>query len=153
MAIFIIMFSSPADQDNIPRGELCIMKVKNLRLFSESEGKGLVGCMLSIVLLAMIIFLGITLGPIYYNNLNLESDVKTEVSRAGARFSDNEAMIKDIIALARRNEIRLTRQNIKIERFAGQVHIKVNYSVPVDLLVTDRDLNFEIKVSSFVGSL
>jgi hypothetical protein len=153
MAIFIIMFSYPADQDNIPRGELCIMKAKSFRLFSESEGKGLIGCMLSIVLLAMIVFLGITLGPVYYNNLNFESDVKTEVSRAGARFIDNEALVKNIIDLARRNEIRLTRQNIKVERFAGQVHIKINYSVPVDLLATERDLNFEIKVSSFVGSL
>jgi hypothetical protein len=153
MAIFIMMFSSPADQDNIPRGELCTMKEKHLRLFSESEGKGLIGCMLSIVLLAMIIFLGITLGPIYYNNLNLESDLKTEVSRAGARSYDNEAMIKDILDLARRNEIRLTRQNIKVERFAGQVHIKINYSVPVDLLVAERNFDFEIKVSSFIGSL
>jgi hypothetical protein len=147
------MFPSPADQDNIPRGKLCIMKPKRFRLFYESEGKGLIGCVLSIVLLAAIIFLGITLGPIYYNNLNFESDLKTEVSRAGARFVDNEAMIKDIMDLAKRNEIQLTRQNIKVERFAGQVHIKVNYSVPVDLLVKEQDFNFEIKVSSFIGSL
>jgi hypothetical protein len=129
------------------------MKAKRLRLFSESEGKGLIGCMLSIVLLALIVFLGITLGPIYYNNLNFESDVKTEVSRAGARSIDNEAIIKDTLDLARRNEITLTRQNIKVERFAGQLHIKINYSVPVDLLVMDRDFDFEIKVSSFIGSL
>jgi hypothetical protein len=147
------MFSTPADQDNIPRGELCAMEPKSLRLFSESEGKGLIGCVLSIALLAAAIFVGITLGPIYYNNLNFESDVKTEVSRAGARFSDNEAVIKNIIDLAKRNEIRLTRQDVKIERFAGQVHIKVNYSVPVDLLVMERDWNFEIHVSSFIGSL
>jgi hypothetical protein len=150
---FIIEFSSPVDQDNIPRGELCIMRPKSLRLFYESDGKGLIGCMLSIVLLAIIIFLGITLGPIYYNNLNFESDLKTEVSRAGARFFDNEVVIKDIIDLARRNEIRLKRENVKVERYAGQVHIRVNYSVPVDLLLTDRDLNFEVKVSSFTGAL
>jgi hypothetical protein len=129
------------------------MKPKSLRLYSDSEGKGIIGCVLSIVILGVIIFLGITLGPIYYSNLTFESDVKTEVARAGARFIDSDALAKNIIDLARRNEIRLTRENIKVERFAGQVHIRINYSVPVDLLVVDRDLNFEIKVSSFVGAI
>jgi hypothetical protein len=143
-----------ADQDSIPRGELCIMKSKSLRrLFYESEGKGLIGCFLSIVLLLAAAFFAITLGPVYYNNLNFESDVKTEVSRAGARFFDNEAVIKNVMDLARRNEIRLSRENIQVERYAGQVHIKLEYSVPVDLLVTERDWTFKINVSSFIGSL
>jgi hypothetical protein len=129
------------------------MTPKSLRLIHDTDGKGLIGCLLSIVLLALIIFLGISLGPIYYNNLNFESDLKTEVSRAGARAFDNEVMIKDIISLARKNDIQLTRQNIKVERYAGQVHIQVHYSIPVDLLLTDRDFNFEIKVSSFTGAL
>jgi hypothetical protein len=130
------------------------MKSKILRrLFYESEGKGLIGCILSIVLFAAVVFFGITLGPIYYNNFNFESDLKTEVSRAGARSLDNETMIKDILDLAKRNEIRLTRQDIQMDRYAGQLHLKVNYSVSVDLLVIQRDFNFQISASSFVGSL
>jgi hypothetical protein len=147
------MYLSPADQNNIPRGELRTMTPKSIRLLSETEGKGIIGCMLSIVLMAMVLFLGITLGPIYYNKLNLESDLKTEVSRAGARYLDNEIVIKDVIDLARRSDIKITRENVKVERFAGQVHIRVNYSVPADLLVMDQDFNFEIKVSSFTGAL
>ncbi len=130
------------------------MKSKNLhRLYHESEGKGLIGCMFSIALLVVAIFLGIVLGPAYYNNLNFESDVKTEVSRAGAHLFDTETMAKDILDLARRNEINLKRQDIQVERSAGKLHVTVSYSVPVDLLVTKRQLNFEIDVSTFVGSL
>jgi hypothetical protein len=130
------------------------MKSESLRrLFYESEGKGLIGCMLSIVLLAAAVFCAITLGPVYYNNLNFESDVKTEVSRAGAHIADNETVIKNIMDLAKRNEIRLSRQDIKVERYAGQVHIKLEYSVPVDLLVIERNWTFKINVSSFIGSL
>jgi hypothetical protein len=122
-------------------------------LLVESDGKGLVGCMLSIVLLIIAGFLGITLGPVYYNNFNFEADIKSEVSRAGAHIYDNETVIKDIIALAKKDEIRIKKEDISLERFAGQVHIKVNYSVPVDLLFFERNLNFEVSVSSFIGSL
>jgi hypothetical protein len=130
------------------------MKSKNLnRLFHESEGKGLIGCLLSIVLFGIAVFLAIALGPIYYNNLNFESDVKTEVSKAAAHITSTETMVKDILDLARRNEINLKRQDIQIERYAGQIHVTVDYSVPVDLLVTKHDFNFKISLSSFVGSL
>jgi hypothetical protein len=130
------------------------MKSTNLnRLFHESEGKGLLGCLISIVLLGVAVFLAITLGPIYYSNLNFESDVKTEVHRAAAHALSSDTMVKDILDLARRNEISLKKQNIQIERYAGQVHVTVDYSVPVDLLVIDHDFIFKITVSSFIGSL
>jgi hypothetical protein len=130
------------------------MKSKNLsRLIHESEGKGLLGCLVSIVLFGVAVFLAITLGPIYYNNLNFESDVKTEVSRAAAHILSSDAIVKDILDLARKNEISLKKQNIQIERYAGQIDVTVDYSVPVDLLVIERDFNFKINVSSFVGSL
>ena len=81
----------------------------------------------------------------------LESDVKTEVSRAGAHFLDDDTITKDILAMAKKNEIRLTNQNISIDRFAGQVHINVHYAVPVNLIVFHHDLMFQINASSFIG--
>ena len=62
-------------------------------------------------------------------------------------------MIKDLIDLAKRNEIRLTRENISIDRFAGQVHLTIRYSVPVDFILFEHDLSFKIDESSFVGTL
>jgi hypothetical protein len=47
----------------------------------------------------------------------------------------------------------LTRQNISIERFAGQVHIRVHYSVRVDFIIFERDLTFKNEGSTFVGTL
>jgi hypothetical protein len=66
---------------------------------------------------------------------------------------DNDQVIRDILALAKRNEIRITREDIKVERFAGQLHIRVNYSVPVDFIVLEHDLDFKIEASSFIGAL
>jgi hypothetical protein len=129
------------------------MKTSLLRELRSSEGKGVIGCLLSIVMLAVAIYLGIVLFPIYYSNFNFENDVKTVASRAGAHFLDNQQITKDILSLAKRNEIRIKREDIKLERFAGQLHIRVDYSVPVDFIIMERDLNFEIEASSFIGTL
>jgi len=122
-------------------------------ILRKCEGKGLLGCAVFIVLMGVLIVLVIKLGPIYYSNFNFESEVKTEASRAGARFTDDETIIRDLMAMAKRNDIRLKRENIGVERFAGQIHIEVRYTVPVDFLFLKRDINFQIKASSFVGSL
>jgi hypothetical protein len=129
------------------------MKSKCIRQLQGNEGKGMIGCVLLIVVIGVAIYLGIVLAPIYYANFNLESGVKTEISRAGAHFLDNETVIKDILDLARRNEVRLRREDISVDRFAGQVHLTIHYSVPVDFILFERNLNFEIKESSFIGTL
>ena len=129
------------------------MRTENFRRLHDPEGKGVVGCVLLIVVLGAAIYFGIVLAPLYYANFNFESGIKTEVSRAGAHFLDDDTIVKDIMDLARRNEIRLTSQNISVDRFAGQVHIKVSYSVPVDFILFDHNLTFNIDVSSFVGTL
>jgi hypothetical protein len=129
------------------------MKSNCLRRLRDPEGKGMLGCIVMIVLFAVAIYLGIVLAPIYYANFNFESAVKTEVSRAGARSLDNEAIIRDIMDLAKRDEIRIDREDISIDRFAGQVHVAVHYTVPVNFIVFDHDIEFNITGSSFIGSL
>ncbi len=130
-----------------------VYSYQTLKPLRNSEGKGLLGCLIVLVLLGIAVFLGATLGPVYYVNSNFESDVKIAASRAGARFYNDETIIRDIMDLARRHEIPLKEESIKIERFAGQVHITVRYTVPVDLMVYQHNLVFEITASSFVGTL
>jgi hypothetical protein len=138
-----------------PKGYMMNLAIKqdsvwNLR---KQDGKGMLGCMLALALLFVGSVMGIRIFPTYYAHKSFQTDVRTEVSRAGAQFLDDETVMKNIIALARRNEIRLTRNNVKLERFAGQVHITVKYTGPVDFFVFKRDMEFEIEASSFVGKL
>lgn len=126
------------------------MKSMDLR---SSEGKGLIGCIAALVLFAVAVYLGITLGPIYYANFNFENGVKTTASRAGARFLNDEQIVSEIMDLARRDEIRIKKEDVTVDRFAGQVHIQVNYAVPVNFIVFEKDLNFEVEASSFIGTL
>ena len=122
------------------------------RLRAE-EGKGTAGCLFFLLLTAVALFVGIRVGPDYYSYKGFETDVQTEVSRAGANFADEESVVRNILALARKNEIRLKRENIKMEHFAGKVHVTVKYTVQIDLIVYQRDVDYEVKASSFVGRL
>ncbi len=144
---------TPGRSENNPPGESGNMKPKGLRSLRNSEGKGFLGCVVALVLFGVAVYLGIVLGPIYYSNFNFEAEVKTTASRAGARFFDDEAIIKEIMDMAKRNEIRLERQNIKVDRFAGKLHIVVNYSVPVDFVLFEHDVSFNVDAVSLVGTL
>jgi hypothetical protein len=113
----------------------------------------MLGCIVMLVLIAVAIYLAVVLAPIYYANFSFESAVKTEVSRAGARSLDNELITRDIMDLARKEDVRIKREDISIDRYAGQIHIAVHYSVPVNFIILERDVQFDIKATSFVGSL
>ena len=119
----------------------------------SAEGKGMSGCMIFIVVLFVAILIGFQIVPDYYSYASFESDVKTEASRAGAHSLDEETIITDILDLARKNEVRLTRENIQVEHLAGQVFITVRYSVPKDFIGYQHKMQFEIKASSYIGRL
>lgn len=119
----------------------------------DPAGKGILGCVFFLVIAAAAVFVGIRLVPIYYTNSNLESAISTEVSRAGANFLNDDAIIKDVLDLGKRYEVPLTRENVKVEHFAGQIHITVQYTALADLGFYKRNIDFTIEASSFVGRL
>ena len=130
------------------------MQTRSKRVSGRSEdGKGSLGCIVSILLAGAAILIGVRVGPPYFAYKGLEGDVKTEVSRAGARFFNNDVLKQNILDVAKKNEIRLKDENVKVDRFAGQIHVVIEYSVPVDLIVTRHTFDFKIKASSFVGTL
>jgi hypothetical protein len=117
------------------------------------DGKGTSGCILFLLLSVLAGFVAMRVGPDFYAYKSFEGEVKTEVSRAGAHFADDETLLNNLVFLAKKNEIRVARENVKIERFAGQVHVTVRYTVPVDLVFYQREIEYEIKASSYVGRL
>jgi hypothetical protein len=143
----------PGRSENRPPGESEVMKSQGLRSLSSSEGKGMFGCIVALICFGIGVYLAIAIGPHYYSNFNFEAEVKTIVSRAATHAYNDEEIIKDVIDMAKRNEIKIERENINISRFAGQLEIKVNYAIPVDFVIFERDINFHINASSFIGGL
>jgi hypothetical protein len=117
------------------------------------EGKGTLGCLFFLVLLAAMTLFTVKAGPPYFAYRGLEGDVTTEASRAGAHFFSNDVIIQNVLDVARKNEVPLKKENIKVERFAGRLSIVVEYRVPVDFILFTRTIDFSIKASSFIGTL
>jgi hypothetical protein len=122
-------------------------------LQKNCDGKGTLGCLVSLLLLGAMILITVQAGPPYFAYRGLEGDVKTEVSRAGARFYSDEVLIQNILDVAKKNEISLKKEDIKVERIAGQVQVVIHYSVPIDFIFLQRTVGFNIKASSFIGTL
>jgi hypothetical protein len=129
------------------------MKSDRQSLLNNVEGKGIVGCLVFIVLLGVTIFLSIELIPVYYSYYSMESEVKKEISKAGARSMRDEEIVGNLLEVAKRNDVPLKKEDITIERIAGQIIIDINYAVPTDFVVFKHDLTFQIRTSSFVGAI
>jgi hypothetical protein len=132
------------------------MNIRTSDTLMNAEGKGFLGCMIAIILMAAIIFAGVKLGPIYYSDYLFEEDLKNLTSQAGARYISDDEITEDILQLAKKNKINIkqkdAKKDIEIKRFAGQVHINVRYYVPVNFLIFKKTLKFEIKLSSFTAA-
>jgi hypothetical protein len=132
------------------------MNIRTSDTLMNAEGKGFLGCMIAIILMAAIIFAGVKLSPIYYSDYLFEEDLKNLTSQAGARYISDDEITEDILQLAKKNKINIkqkdAKKDIEIKRFAGQVHINVRYYVPVNFLIFKKTLKFEIKLSSFTAA-
>jgi hypothetical protein len=130
------------------------MKANISGIALDSEGKGFLGCMIAIILIAAMVFAAVKVGPIYYANYVFDEDLKNITSLSGASFKTNDDITEAVLQAARERNIKITPESarsgdVKIERYAGQLHITVKYSVPVDFLIFRKTLRFEIRNSSF----
>ena len=124
-----------------------------IHFLKNCEGKGALGCLFFLVLLGGMTLFAVQAGPPYFAYRSLEGDVKTEVSRAGAHLYSNDVLVQNILDIAKNNEILLKKEDIKVERFAGQVQVVIHYTLPVDFIFFARTFDFDIKASSFIGRL
>lgn len=119
----------------------------------DCQGKGALGCLGSLLILVVMIVVGSRVAPPYFSYKSLQADVGTEISKAGAHYFTDEVLVQNIVDVAKKNEVRLKRDDVKVERFAGQVQVSVQYHVPVDLIIFQHTFEFNIKASSYIGTL
>lgn len=111
--------------------------------------------MITLLLFAVAGYIGIKVGPVYYNAQEFEDALQVEGVKAGAHFYTDEVIREDVMRLARSFEIPIAEENVKISRAAGQVIIAVEYSVPVEFEVIGYThiFRFTARTKNLVGSL
>ena len=128
------------------------MYIPNNSFKSGDEGKGAIGCIFALLLMVIALFLAIKLGPPYMSHYEFKGEFKQAVSRVAARGMVEENIIKEMIATAEKNKIVLKSENIQIRRFAGQLIITVEYTIPVDFIFMERELRFKLEESSWTAT-
>jgi hypothetical protein len=67
---------------------------QRISTWGNCDGKGTFGCLVSIALLGLMVLFTVKTGPPFFSYKSLESDVKTEISRAGSHFFSNEVITR-----------------------------------------------------------
>jgi len=126
------------------------MKSSTSRFHKSEEGKSSLGCISFIVMMVIVVFLGFKFVPVLYNNSSLDGELKRETSRLGANgYKDQNAVIQNIVKLAEKNGVRITKDDVKISRFSGTMYIDINYEVPIDLIFFTYTKSFHLRGESF----
>jgi len=108
-----------------------------------AEASGRFQALLSLALLAAVIFVAVKTVPAYYNNFQLQDHIRQLTAQVAARNRPvTPAEVEsEVIAFAQDHGIQLVPDNVKVT-IAHHVTIEVDYTVPVDLRVYTLRLHF-----------
>ena len=95
-----------------------------------------------VLVLAILVYLGVKLVPIYLHDQELQRFVADVARRPAARAASDDVLRSWVLAKAADLELPVTSNNIRIQRAPGTVHLDVRYIVHVDLPLYTVDLHF-----------
>ncbi|HUE20737.1 MAG TPA: hypothetical protein VMQ86_03600 [Bryobacteraceae bacterium] len=95
-----------------------------------------------VAVLAILVFLGVRLIPIYLHNQELQQFVEDVTHRAAAPTSSDDVLRSWVLSKAADLELPVVADDVHIQRTADSVHIDVRYFVRVNLPLYTVDLHF-----------
>ena len=117
------------------------------------HGKGNVGCLLSLILLAAFSYAVYQIVPVYYHANEFHSAAEREVDRVAAKYLDDALLRKNIMNIAAANQIPLEEKNLQIIRTPNQMVVNIKYFVPVRFPMYVHTFSFDIRLTSVMGAL
>jgi hypothetical protein len=95
-----------------------------------------------VTVLAILVFLGVRLIPIYLHNQELQQFVEDVTHRAAAPTSSDDVLRSWVLSKAADLELPVVADNVHIQRTSDSVRIEVQYAVRVNLPLYTVDLHF-----------
>ena len=109
---------------------------------NKQRGGAKINLVLTLILLGSMIFVGVMIAPPYFNNYQLQDAMKTEARFAGYNRKTNEEIREDVWKKVQELGIPVKREDIQIVNDNSTIQITVNYSIPVDMKVTQFTMDF-----------
>lgn len=98
--------------------------------------------LLTIIIVAALIFFGAEIVPPYFANYQLQDSIETEARFAAANNKTQQDIQSDVLAKIKDLGIPAQAKDVHVTMVQGIVTISINYSVPVDLRVYQFNLQF-----------
>ena len=107
------------------------------------EASGRLKALLSLGLLAAVVFAAIKTVPVYVNNYQLQDHIRQLSTQLAVRSAPAtpDDVIKEVVQFAQDHGITLTADNVRVS-IGHHVTINLDYTVPVDLRVYTLRLHF-----------
>jgi len=111
------------------------MNVRRNRTRSSERGEGRVGLLITLIVVAVAIFLGVKYVPVRIAAYEFR-DILREEARYGAVRYDDTTVAKRILEKAKELEVPLKNKDLKVKRTNSQMIITASYEQPIDFKVT-----------------
>ena len=114
---------------------------RDVERLRNQKGEGRIGLLVSLVLLAAGIFVGVKIIPVRINAYEFSDFIEQECRFAAVRNQDSE-VVKRLLDKAVQLEIPLKKKDLTVQRSAGEMIITASYELPIDLKVTVYTYHF-----------
>ncbi|HLE60131.1 MAG TPA: hypothetical protein VI700_01205 [Thermoanaerobaculaceae bacterium] len=112
----------------------------------RETGAGNVGCVISLAILVVAVLIAVRVIPTRIAVAELHDYCEKEAEQASLPRNSNEMIADRILMKAQQSNLPISKENIKVWRDGGQVHVEVKYRVVLDLLVYKYDWDVEHRV-------
>lgn len=127
-------------------------------MMNNQRGSGRFGCVVTVALLGLFLFVSIKVIPVYLDKLQLEEDFARLVSQAGAQSMSANGLHKNIERITDLYDFNIVENTLKHQRkqFATgppQLYIEVTVFREVEFPGYTHRFQYRLKESTFIGTL
>jgi len=108
-------------------------------------GAGNVGCVVSLAILVVAVLIAMKIIPVRVAVAELQDYCEKEAEQASLPLNSDQMITDRILIKAQQNNLPVPKENIKVWRGGGMVHVEVKYRVVLDLLVYKYNWDVEHK--------
>ncbi|HUI40496.1 MAG TPA: hypothetical protein VL523_00860 [Terriglobia bacterium] len=106
------------------------------------RGVGLLKSIFTLAILAAIVFAGIQTVPVYFGNYELSNYIRDRAVQATVERPSPEDLQNEVVHYARQIGLPVQPEDVQATSVNGNVSIRVDYSVPVNLGVYTWNAHF-----------
>jgi len=101
-----------------------------MRISRRERGEGNFGCLFGLIILVLAAIVAYKVIPVKVKNAELRGVINDE-SKSASTHND-EKIRQFILAKAREDDIPLTPEDVKITRSNNEIHVDVEYTLPIN---------------------